>query len=187
MALYKVELTAKGLRDCEISAHHEHGVVAQITPGEERRLYRRDRRTLVVSAQRRPIEHRAVARVEDISSSALARGDIVRGALRASPTWAKPSPGGRGKVQPILDHARQVAWLERKLASAGLAVVDLDVIGTGVVRGTKGRGTVTHNCVEARFKAEVVDAERLAEARARGIGRGKAYGLGLLLVVPCRS
>lgn len=187
MPLYKVDLTPRGLRDCEMSAHHEHGVVTQITPDEERRLYRRDDRVLVVLARKRPIAHRAIANVEDITVSDFGRGDIVRGVLRASPTQAEHRHGTRGKVRAILEADRQVEWFERKLKAAGLAVVDLDVTAGTVVHGVKKGTRITHNCAEVRFKAEVADAPLLAAAREAGIGRGKAYGLGLLLVALCRS
>jgi CRISPR system Cascade subunit CasE len=120
---------------------------------------------------------------------ALAPGARYRFRLRANPTRkidTKSGPDGtrrNGRRVPVRGDEERLAWLGRKLAAAGLAVVTESVVRQapqGVTRGRREAGVATHDAHVFEGVVDVVDAALAREAINRGIGSGKAYGFGLL-------
>ena len=116
-------------------------------------------------------------------------GDIVRFRLRANPVrWVGRRDGG-GKRAGLRDHGEITDWLARRLAGAATPAIepfsgaaDVAVFDeTPVI--VKPRGAV-FTCVDLHGTLVVDDATRLTELVASGVGRGKAFGMGLLQVHP---
>jgi CRISPR system Cascade subunit CasE len=90
----------------------------------------------------------------------------------------------RGRVKPIYDVDEQRKWLVRKLQDV-VIIKDVSVITAGEIymdersgrRPKKRMLSVHYDGIMA-----VQDPQKLANIIANGIGRGKAYGLGLLSV-----
>ena len=126
----------------------------------------------------------------------LRKGQEWRFRLRANPVKALPSGSDRrGKVVPHVTPAQQVRWLESRAPGLGFELVSASSEeGSEPLTSVTGRADRAFN----RFSPEgertrvtlrqaqfdgvltVADAEKLRHAMVHGIGRGKAYGCGLL-------
>lgn len=141
----------------------------------------------------------------------LRPGLRLRFRLRANPTRRlrlPPTPDGArplGKRVDLRGDEAQLAWLARKGADHGFALVTFRVMPDAAVinsraqpegrwfgtpsakagEGTTGdRRRMTFRSVLFEGVLEVRDADALRAALAGGIGSGKAYGFGLLSVAP---
>ena len=128
--------------------------------------------------------------------------------LRANPvrsTKAGVATGERGRIVNVGSRAMQELWLVERGASFGFSIPSDDAdlrSGAGELlarrnlaiteRGTQrfskhiagARNQVTLAAVQFDGLLEVVDANALRQALTGGIGRGKAYGCGLLTLAP---
>ena len=77
-----------------------------------------------------------------------------------------------------------IPWLERKGASYGYDLLDAHVKGAATIQPTRGRGepVQTQLAVDFAGRLRVVNPEQFLTAVIGGIGRGKGYGLGLLML-----
>lgn len=127
----------------------------------------------------------------------LRLGQEWRFRLRANPVKAVKAAGSsRGKVLPHVTPAQQLEWLKRRSEKLGFALTSraieegsevLDVAVTGRRdRSFRRRGenggmdTVTLRQVQFEGTLAVTGVAALRDALINGIGRGKAYGCGLL-------
>ena len=97
------------------------------------------------------------------------------------PTVCTPRPGAKRGVRRPLPPERWPDWYTRKLSGA------LDVDGCRVerlrkARAYKGQITATVQQCIAAASGTVVDVEALDRLRLAGVGTGKAYGCGLVVV-----
>lgn len=128
--------------------------------------------------------------------------------LRANPvrsTKEGVAPGARGRVVNVGAVAKQEEWLLERAESLGFVIPsdpgdlvstdgrvlsrrNLAVTQRGTLRFTKaGSGQrLNVSLATAQFDGllEVTDADRLRAALCAGVGRGKAYGCGLLTLSP---
>jgi CRISPR system Cascade subunit CasE len=113
----------------------------------------------------------------------LAEGQVLRFRLEANPTVTRA-----GKRHGLRRAENQLAWLDRQAAAAGV-----DVLGATVSRverrsfqkhGGQGRIVLLAVCFDGYLR--VRNPEHLRGALARGVGHGKAMGLGLLSVALAR-
>lgn len=136
--------------------------------------------------------------------SGLTRGQRWRFELVANPTYSEPREGKRGKVKPHVSAHNQLNWLYKQSERAGFSLaprIDDNVTDeerarwniadqpqvlerwTDVFRrDKKDRKTPPVRISKARFAGtlEVTDPERLRTTLTQGVGRGRAYGCGLL-------
>lgn len=118
----------------------------------------------------------------------VVNGRELRFRLRANPTRAiltKSLPDGRkqnGKRVPVRGDEARAAWLERSFGQNGMGLVAVLTRPEPVLRGTREGARVTHEGCSFEGVLRVDDAERAIRAIGAGIGRGKAYGFGLLSV-----
>lgn len=117
--------------------------------------------------------------------AALAAGDRVRWALIGNPTecLARHAPDGsrmRG-VRTVLPEDRRRGWVERKLAPV-LEITRLLDEPLPAAAGTKRGRRICHARHAYAGTGFVSDADALREAVAAGVGHGKAFGCGLLLI-----
>lgn len=91
-----------------------------------------------------------------------------------------------GKVTAIKDKEDIARWFTEKLRVAGAAVGEneFQVERVSVQQFQKKDYTVTHGVARLRGVLTVVNRREFADLFFRGIGRGKAFGLGLLKVSP---
>ena len=113
---------------------------------------------------------------------AFARGEVLRFRLRANPTFKR----GRRRLA-WMGHERQLAWLQRRMAASGCAVLQAHAAPEGLERLSRpGRPKhlITQYAVLFEGLVSVNDPELLAAAVRDGVGSGKAFGCGLLSVAP---
>ncbi|WP_151530555.1 MULTISPECIES: type I-E CRISPR-associated protein Cas6/Cse3/CasE [Corynebacterium] len=117
-------------------------------------------------------------RVEEIP----APGAEITFGLIGNPAKAEKREGTRGKIT-ALPEAEWDTWLLRKLAPAlDIPHLTLGHVPLANAHGVKPQRRVTLRRVMFRGEAIVNDQIVLAQLLANGVGRGKAYGCGLLLV-----
>ena len=111
--------------------------------------------------------------------------------LTANPTYSVPAPGEkRGKVQAHITPQHQSEWLMHQAERNGFSVKP-EVFQVSESRwcqfykGADNNRRVSLLAVTFEGVLTVTDAERFRETLCGGIGRGKAYGMGLLTVVRC--
>lgn len=111
--------------------------------------------------------------------------------LTANPTISKSEHNGqkRGKLlaHSTVEHQKQ--WLATRAEKHGfkLSPDAYDVVYSRWERFRKGRGgstVVTLLSVTYEGQLVVSDAELFRKALTEGIGRGKAYGMGLMTIIP---
>ena len=116
----------------------------------------------------------------------IQEGSIWRFRLTANPVESIPQPGKpRGKLKAITIAAHQRDWLIRQGKQHGflLAPGQFDVVSSEWrVFRNKGRNLTI---LSASFEGilTVTDIDRFKSALQTGIGRGKAYGMGLMTVM----
>lgn len=127
-------------------------------------------------------------------------GAQLRFRLRANPTRFIDSKTGedgkrRGKRVPLRKEESRLGWLQRKASDGGFVVEDVrqadevavpDVVQQepGVVRGWRDGRRITLEGVVFEGRLRVQDAGRFRTTLLEGVGRGRAYGFGLLSVAP---
>jgi len=96
--------------------------------------------------------------------------------------------GSKGKV-PVVGRDALRTWFERRQDIWGFASnsEDLEIFNLGVQIIHKDDRDITHNMAEFRGVLEVVDYERFKNSFTNGIGRGKAFGFGLLQIRPIKN
>lgn len=108
-------------------------------------------------------------------------GTPVQVSLIANPVAARAGARGTRGTRRPLPIDQHEAWLRRKLDGA----VDLDEVAVqpiGSRSGRRGDGRVLHRLAGFYAAGTVTDTDALAGLIRSGVGPGKAYGAGLLLV-----
>lgn len=118
----------------------------------------------------------------------LTAGDTHQFQLRAVPTASRPVPAGRGRRYTPRTSDAKLEWLTRALTRRGLAVAESQIIDQQLIAGDHRAGhRITMPAVTFRGQLTVTDPAAAAIAVEEGIGRGRAYGAGLLLLIPTTS
>ena len=113
--------------------------------------------------------------------------------LVANPTYAyREQKYARGKVRPHLGLEHQMEWLFRKAKEHGFAVSQGSFRVTGsqwvALQRQKGKGGFS-KLLAVTYEGEltVTDKEKFITALTCGIGREKAFGMGMMTVISGRS
>lgn len=200
--------TRKGL----LSPSIFHGAIeSSFDGGRERRLWRVDEfqgryYLLLLSAQVPDLSHMAEQFGTEGSErpwqtkaygSLLERvkpGSTWQFRLTANPTQSVRSsqPGKRGKVHAHITPAHQLQWLLDRCEDHGFKVDPEEVTVTKnqwqrFYKGGQHKKTVTLLSVTFEGILTVTDAECFRKTMVEGLGRGKAFGLGLLTVMGLRG
>lgn len=114
----------------------------------------------------------------------LAPGEERAFQLRAAPTKTRIQPGERSKILYGLPEPEWIPWLERKSDLYGFELVKVRTKGSTKIEPRRNRDEPphTHFAVDFEGVLRVTDPESFARAVVGGIGRGKGYGLGLLIL-----
>lgn len=119
----------------------------------------------------------------------IAAGSQWRFRLQCNPTKSVPAgQDKRGRVEAITLAARQREWLTRQGTTHGFRVSEdgFDVVSSEWRRFHKGNEQGREVVLlQAVFEGvlTVTDAEAFKLTLTKGIGRGKAYGLGMMTVM----
>lgn len=109
----------------------------------------------------------------------LSAGQMLAFRLRANPTVKRG-----GKICGLYQEEEQQDWLLRKGAQSGFRVSQVNINHTEMARDEIHRGDASHDLtlLAVRFDGllQVIDPVQVREVVATGVGRGKAFGFGLL-------
>lgn len=112
--------------------------------------------------------------------NSLTLGNAFRFRMRANPCVTR-----NGKRLGLLKLQDQEAWLRRKAEGHGFQIQSIEVTQEQMLRGKQhGGNPIRVFSVLFDGRLAVKDPELFREALQRGIGHGRALGLGLLSVVP---
>ena len=106
-----------------------------------------------------------------------AAGRVMRFRLACAPRNSKD-----GKKHFLKKEEERAAWLDRKLAEAGVQLLTLDEQGLFRVHGSRKHREITMGAASYTGTLQITDRELLETALRTGIGAGKAYGLGMLIL-----
>lgn len=180
-----------------------HGAVEQAFPGERRRrLWRLDplgeKLYLMILSEDVP----DLSGIEDQFGSGepgetksydpllerILPGSVWHFRLAANPTTSKVSSSvslERGKVQAHVTPEFQEKWLQTRAEKHGFCLKSLQVTGSRWLRFRRGHHgrPVTLLSVVYEGILEVTEPDLFRQVLREGMGRGKAYGQGLLTVM----
>ena len=120
-------------------------------------------------------------------------GSVWQFRLTANPTVSKPREGeARGKVLGHITETYQKQWLLSRADSHGFSLHEEQFRGVECRwlrfrKGTDGGRPVSLLSVSYEGLLTVTDSELFRKTLCEGLGRGKAYGLGLLTVAGKRG
>lgn len=104
------------------------------------------------------------------------RGDVVMHALKSVPPDERAARRGE-----LVDSAGR-AWLERQGAKHGFALETLRVEGYRLLQPPHRGSSMRIATLDFDGRLRVTDPDAFLQAVARGFGRAKAYGCGLMLI-----
>ncbi|MGW3361034.1 type I-E CRISPR-associated protein Cas6/Cse3/CasE [Streptomyces bungoensis] len=114
-------------------------------------------------------------------------GRVVRFRIDANPTKCVRVPGARGKRVPLSGEEAH-SWWARQADLAGLASqVVLDLPQPDVFASRSEAKPIRLRAIRFEGVATVTAPDALRTAITTGIGKGRAYGLGLLSIAPYRT
>ncbi len=133
-------------------------------------------------------------------------GECYRFGIRLNPTRTEASAAGRGKRQDYVIsrlhqlrvkpeqraperqrvvHEELPEWLRRRGERHGFDIEACHVERYEVLRTQKGSHAITLGVAEFGGVLRVADPEKLTATLSQGLGHGRSFGLGLLLLKPC--
>ncbi|MET9483301.1 type I-E CRISPR-associated protein Cas6/Cse3/CasE [Streptomyces sp. NPDC006638] len=127
--------------------------------------------------------------------SKLHKGMVVNYRCVANPVRKPRATAGETRKRPpvvALSGNAAVEWWERQSNAGGLEPLHISALPLASVRGDRrsqgptAKQRIQHARTQFDGTARILDAELLREKLATGIGRGKAYGCGLLSIAPAR-
>lgn len=115
-------------------------------------------------------------------------GTVWRFRLTANPTKSVAVPGKRGKVKACVTVNEQKEWLLKRAEANGFILKDeqFDVVHSkwhAFEKGSDDKREVTLRGVTYEGILLVEDEERFKQLLINGIGRAKAYGMGLMTLI----
>ncbi|KRK34968.1 type I-E CRISPR-associated protein Cas6/Cse3/CasE [Loigolactobacillus bifermentans] len=189
----------------------EQGFPDEINHGERRRhLWRLDQLTgknyLLVLSENEPNKGQlekygvlgtATTKSYDQFLDTIKIGDIMRFRLTANPSYTAPRPGQkRGRIYPCVTIARQRQWLIKKAQAAGFKLVwqqpaidevdgfVFDVVSRDYPMLHRKTGHGVHlSRVVFEGLLQVQDLTAFKGTLIKGLGREKAFGMGLMTVI----
>lgn len=108
--------------------------------------------------------------------------EYYRFSLIANPFICKLS----GKRVPIMDELGVGKWIDSKAEKSGFVIIEKEIDKIRPLIFNKGKNKITLHTARISGVLKVQDKERFVEAVGRGIGKGRAWGLGLMqLSIKC--
>jgi len=188
--------------------YRDHALIWRLFPGDGAArdfVFRRleDERSFYVVSARPPQQESGLFQIQSKPYiPQLESGDWLRFDLRANPTVSIRQENGRSRRHDVLMNAKRgVApeareklglvleatgkkWLLERAERWGLAIQEDSVLQEGYRQHRlkrKGRN-IEYSSLDYQGMAQVIDPQRLSQALCDGVGHGKGFGCGLLLV-----
>ena len=200
----ELNLTRRETMKALVAPSHFHGAVEQVFSGERKRnLWRLDpldgRQYLLLLSEDKP-DLTAVAAQFGIFGAdpawetrdytpflqRITEGSKWQFRLTANPTVSRAREGMRGKRYAHITPFYQKQWLLEQSGRRGFSLEEnaFEVVYRRWLRFRKGGGSVV-TLLSVTFEGElsVTDPALLRKTLTEGVGRGKAYGMGLLTLM----
>ncbi len=118
----------------------------------------------------------------------ITEGSVWQFRLCANPTYSEKRAGERGKIHAHRTPEHQMDWLIRQAEHHGFCVTKDSFAVTEnrwyhFMKGNGSKKEVRLLAVTYEGSLRVTNAERFREVLQSGLGREKAYGMGLLTIV----
>ncbi len=118
----------------------------------------------------------------------VVNGSVWQFRLVANPTKSIASGGKRGRVTACAGFSEQEAWLRKRSQNHGFELLgeSASVVENKwhiFKKGCEDRRQVSIKAVAFEGFLKVVDCELFRKMLINGIGRGKAYGMGLMTII----
>lgn len=171
-----------------------HAIIEKCFDTSEKILWRIDGEKLLVVSSNLPVDSEASAQLSKnslltkdyepfLSSIQAGKGYCFR--LTANPVHSvQIEHGKRGKVLAHVTIDQQMDWLRSKADKLGFILKEFNVSESGFVKFRKGSGDITLKMATYEGFLTVVNRDLLTTAMVNGIGRAKAYGAGLITLMP---
>lgn len=204
-----VDPSQRAARKALASPEVLHAIVARATgdPESGRALWRLDRgigrHTLFITSSRKPdaalLAEQLGSPLMEINSfsydrflASLSAGQEWQFRLRANPTKALRQDGARSRRVALIKEDSQLAWLIRQGEQRGgfeiprnrLSVPEVVIQTRGADEFRSHGATVTLGTVVYDGVLRITEPSALRAVLVSGLGRGKAYGCGLLTLAP---
>ncbi len=119
----------------------------------------------------------------DRMEAQLLMSPYLRFELLTMPFTSHTNEGYRNKLRvPITSPDGMMAWLMRKGSQHGFHLQQIRIGGQTLITGMHRVGPLAFAAVHFSGVLEVTDKQQFMEAWQGGIGTGRAYGMGMLLV-----
>lgn len=119
--------------------------------------------------------------------SNIQNGNIYQFRAELNPAH-KAIDGGRKHVYPEITADQQMNYFYKKAADNGFRILGCDIKERGFkILRKKSQQSVRLCYAVYEGRLEVTDKDRFRNALINGIGREKAYGCGLMTIIPVRS
>ena len=208
----ELDVSKRDTRKALLSPSLFHGAIESSFPGKrERRLWRIDEfqgryYLLLLSERTADLSHMAKqfgieaaerpwqTKSYDTLLERIQNGSAWRFRLTANPTKSikAPEPGRRGTVCAHMTPEYQLKWLLDRCEAHGFSIDPEEVMVTKsqwqrFYKGEQRKNPVSLLSVTFEGILTVTDEVRFRQTLVEGLGRGKAFGLGLLTVIGLRG
>ncbi len=168
------------LLDCQLM-HRKVQSMFNATRVESQVLYRVDetRGIVYITSRQKPegaVLHRRV-------DEQVVAGGMYYFNILVSPTVHVSVPNKKNTVMKFLrtpDERKR--WFEKKGSKKGFTIISIAEQAHRAIEGVHPDGKLYFPAVQFTGMLQVTDIKRFKQARIIGIGKGRAYGLGLLLL-----
>lgn len=119
----------------------------------------------------------------DTFLSGLENGQIWRFRLKVNPTYSlSQADGKRGKIVAHVTAEQQISWMISKAKKYGFDILDETIVlkHRDVKTFDRDKQKITLSTATFEGVLQIKDVEAIRHSIINGIGRGKAYGCGLL-------
>lgn len=122
----------------------------------------------------------------------LSAGMQARFRLTANPTYVQPLPDQRGRVLAHVTVEQQRQWLVAHAEKAGFELLEgaggaaaFDIVARDrPILKRKGNVSIRLSRVTYEGRLRIADEAQFKEMLVKGLGREKAFGMGLMTVIP---
>ena len=112
-------------------------------------------------------------------------GMLLRFSLFATPTKKIRREGKLSARVFLKSREERESWLERHAAAGGFELVSFEEIREEQVSGRKAGCEIHYTGVFFDGVLKIIDKEKFWQTYCEGIGAGRAYGLGMLMIARC--
>lgn len=180
------------VREATASRERLHAIVAKATDGSRRPLWRLDDDRLYVMADQIDTDRlgarlgNAVIRTLDYGKHVdkiLTPGATIRFTIEAAPSRVETLEGRKTR-RAIRDPRQQLEWLRRKISEVGATVTEAYVTGHNAIQFAKttSREKVQFGATSFVGTLTVNNPATLHDTITNGLGREKAYGMGMVML-----